>query len=117
MNLLSAGNLMVSNIRVTGAAIQREDPKILFQTGYFSSPHAAGQYHPYAVSADGQRLLLPQVDNPLAVLTGRGGNTGINTGNIFAAIFADRRAATSPASNMAASINVVLNWTTALKEN
>jgi eukaryotic-like serine/threonine-protein kinase len=117
MNLISAGNLMVSNIRVAGAAIQRDDPKILFQTGFFTSPHAGGQYHAYAVSSDGQRLLIPQVDNPVAVFTGRGRGLGINQPAVMAALFADRHASTSSASGQAASINVVLNWTTAMKED
>src|SRR5262249_10216519 len=115
MNLLSAGNLMVSNIRVTGAAIQRDDPRVLFQTGYFNSAHAAGQYHPYAASSDGHRFLLPQIENPIVVFSSRGANMGINRGNILAAIGADRHASASSAA--AASINVVLNWTRGLKEN
>jgi eukaryotic-like serine/threonine-protein kinase len=121
MNLISAGNLMVSNIRVTGIAIQRDDPKALFQTGYFTSFHAGGHYHAYAVSSDGQRFLIPQIDNPVAVFTGRGRGLGINQGAVVAALYADRHAATSPATSSAsgqnAAINVVLNWTTALKEN
>jgi Tol biopolymer transport system component len=117
MNLISAGNLMVSNIRITGAAIQRDDPKVLFQTGYFTSPHPGGQYHAYGVSPDGQRFLIPQIDNPVAVFTGRGRGLGINTPAVMAALFADRHATTSVAVGQGASINVVLNWTTAMKEN
>ena len=86
MNLISAGNLMMSNIRVTGSAIQRDDPKVLFQTGYFTSPHPGGQYHAYAVSSDGQRFLIPQIDNPVAVFTGRGRGLGINTPAVIAAL-------------------------------
>ena len=119
MTLISAGNLMVSNIRVTGASIQRDDPKILFQTGYFNSLHIGGQYHAYAVSSDGQRFLVPQIDNPFLVFSGRFASTGINAGSVLGMISADRHAATSPAlaSGSAASINVVLNWTSGLKEN
>jgi eukaryotic-like serine/threonine-protein kinase len=118
MSLLSVGNLMMSNIRVMGASIQRDDPKILFQTGFFNSLHQAGQYHAYAVSSDGQRFLIPQIDAPAGVFfAGRGASLGINPGTIFGAIVADRHALTSPSSSQAASINVVLNWTTTLKEN
>ena len=78
MNLISAGNLMMSNIRITGSAIQRDDPKILFQTGFFTSPHTGGQSHAYAVSSDGQRFLILQIDNPVAIFTGRGRGLGIN---------------------------------------
>jgi Tol biopolymer transport system component len=117
MNLISVGNVMASTVHVTGSAIQRDDPKILFQTGYFNSPHAAGQYLPYAVSADGQRFLLPQVDSPLAVLQGRGGRGGLAAA-VIGSIAADRHATTSPSpSGTAASINVILNWTTVVKEN
>jgi Tol biopolymer transport system component len=117
MNLISAGNLMASTVRVTGAAIQRDDPKVLFQTGYFNSPHAAGQYHPYAVSADGQRFLLPQVDNAFAFMS-RGGRGNPVASTILGNIAADRHATASQApSGAAASINVILNWTAAVKEN
>jgi Tol biopolymer transport system component len=117
MNLISVGNVMASAIHVSGTAIQREDPKILFQTGYFYSPHSGGQYHPYAVSSDGQRFLVPQIDGPIRVFTGRGATTGINAATVLREIVVDRHAATSPASTGAAPINVVLNWTAALKEN
>ena len=117
MNLISAGNLMAPNIRVTGAAIQRDDPKVLFQTGYFNSLHAGGQYHAYSVSSDGERFLIPQLDNPVLVFTGRGGSLGINPATVVATLAADRHAATSSGSSQAASINVVLNWDAALKEN
>jgi hypothetical protein len=61
--------------------------------------------------------LLHQIDNPMAIFTGRGRGLGINPPNIMAALFADRHATTSSASGQAASINVVLNWTTAMKED
>ena len=91
----------------------------MFQSGYFSSPHEAGLYHAYAVSPDGQRFLIPQIDNPVAVFTGGRGaaGLGINAGRIIGAIYNDRHAATSSASSPSVPINVVLNWTTALKEN
>jgi hypothetical protein len=109
---------MSSTVRVTGAAIQRDDPKILFQTGYFSSPHAAGQYHPYAVSTDGQRFLLPQVDNPVALLQGLGGRGSAATAAVFGAIAVDRHATTfQTPSGAGASLNVILNWTNVVKEN
>ena len=116
MNPISAGNLMVSNIRVTGAAIQRDDPKILFQSGFFTSPHPGGQYHAYAVSADGQRFLIPQLDNPVAIFTGRGRGLGINPAQYFGGYFLlTGTRTTSSASSPAAPINVVLNWTAAMK--
>jgi len=117
LNLLSAGALMISNIRVTGAAIQREDPKILFQSGYFNSVHNAGGYHPYAASGDGQRFLMPQIDNPMMVFNGRGGAVGITPGPVMTAIYNDRHAASSAVSGPGAPINVVMNWTAGLKEN
>jgi eukaryotic-like serine/threonine-protein kinase len=116
MSLLSAGNLMMSNIHVTGASIQRDDPKVLFQTGYFDSVHNT-QYHPYAVSSDGQRFLMPQVDNPAGVFTGRAANPSINSSAIIGAVYSDRHGASAAASSPVAPINVVLNWTAILKEN
>ena len=117
MNLISAGNLMASTMRVTGSAIQREDPRILFQTGYFNSLHAAGQYHPYTVSSDGQRFLLPQADNPVLVLQGRGARGAGVAAPVIASIAADRHATGTTSTGEAASINVILNWTNVLKEN
>jgi Tol biopolymer transport system component len=120
MSMLSVGNLMVSNIRVTGAAIQRDDPRVLFQSGYFNGTHLGPQYHAYNVSPDGQRFLVPEVDNPALVFTGlRGGAgyPGINAGVVLGAIGADRHVSTSFSSSFTAPINVVLNWTSALKEN
>ena len=116
MSLISVGNMMVSNIRVSGASIQRDDPKRLFQSGYFNSLHPGGQYHAYAVSSDGERFLIPQVDNPLTVFQGRGANIGINTGLVLAGIAAERSTAAPSASNSDAPINVDLNWTAGLKE-
>jgi len=116
MSLISAGSMMISNIHVSGASIQRDDPKILFQSGYFNSVHPSEQYQAYAVSSDGERFLIPQIDNPITVFNGRGGALGINAGIVLAAISAERNAGTASGSNSDAPINVVLNWTAGLKE-
>jgi hypothetical protein len=116
MSLISAGSMMVSSIHVSGASIQRDDPKVLFQSGYFHSVHPGERYHAYAVSSDGERFLIPQIDNPITVFNGRGGVLGINAGTVLAVIAAERNAATASGSNSDAPINVVLNWTAGLKE-
>jgi hypothetical protein len=116
MSLISAGSLMISTIHVSGPSIQRDDPKILFQSGYFNGVHPGEQYHAYAVSSDGERFLIPQIDNPITVFNGRGGTLGINAGIVLAAIAAERNSGTASGSNSDAPINVVLNWTAGLKE-
>ena len=113
MSLLSLGSMMASDIRVSGASVEREVPRTLFQAFYLNAAHAGGQYHAYAVSADGQRFLLPQFESVAAFGRGRGGVTVAVTA-VIPIIMADRRAASSPTSQSAAPITVVLDWTAAL---
>jgi len=115
MSLVSLGSLMASDIRVSGASIQREVPRILFQSFFVSGDHAGGQSHAYAVSADGQRLLIPQFANAGDVGRSFGGR-GTVQAVVLPAVIADRRAATAPASQSAAPITVVLDWTSALTQ-
>lgn len=116
LSLISAGAMMESEIRITGSSVQREVPRLLFQAGFVNGAHAPGPYHAYAVSANGQRFLIPQPENILAELgRGRGprGNLAL-PGAILNSVFADRlRGAAS--SGSAAPITVVLNWTSTLK--
>ena len=114
MSLLSLGSMLAADIRVSGASVEREVPRTLFQTLYLNAPHAGGQFHAYAVSSDGQRFLIPQVESIAAF--GRGG-AGLNAAvaGILGAVIADRHAAAGPASPSTAPITVVLDWTMALK--
>ncbi len=117
MNLISVGDVMVSELNISGASIQRRDPKVLFPSGFFvSSGHAGGPYSAYAVSADGQRFLVPEIDSPVSVFTGAGPNNGIDPGTVVTDVAADRHSATSQSLSPYAPINVVLNWAAALSE-
>jgi dipeptidyl aminopeptidase/acylaminoacyl peptidase len=120
MNLVSLGAMMKSDIRVTGSSVQRDVPRLLFQSLYVIGTHPAGQYHAYAVSADGKRFLIPQFENLQTIVNvGRGGVATTNAAvvTVLPAIIADRNAATSPSGTSSAPITVVLNWTSALKGN
>ena len=145
MSLVSLGTMMASDIRVSGTAIEREVPRVLFQSFFIRDVHAGGHPHAYAVSADGQTFLVPQFENlPLAF--GRGGaraagaggrgpraggggrfagagggrGRGFLTGNalgafVLSAVRADRYAATAPSAQSAAPITVVLDWDALVK--
>ncbi|HET9220016.1 MAG TPA: protein kinase [Terriglobia bacterium] len=117
MNLVSAGDLMVSEIRVDGASIQKRDPRVMFSSGFFTSAHSGGPYPAYAVSPDGRRFLIPQIASPVTIFTGRGSVVGIDPSAVIADVAADRHASSSPAASPYAPINVVLNWTTSLNKD
>jgi dipeptidyl aminopeptidase/acylaminoacyl peptidase len=117
MSLVTLGSMMASEIRVSGASVQREVPRILFQSVFPGGTHAGGQFHAYAVSPDGQRFLIPQFEN-VAVGFGRGAGAGFNAAVVFAvpSVLADRRGATAPNSSSTAPITVVLDWTQMMKK-
>ena len=116
MNLISLGSMMASAIRVTGATIEREVPRVLFQTVYVNDAHAGGQHHTYAASPDGERFLIPQFENVTAAF-GRGGR-GINAAAaaVISEVISDRHSASaSTVSKSSAPITVVLDWTALLQ--
>jgi len=120
MSLVSLGAMMQSDIRVNGSSVQRDVPRLLFQSLHVIGTHPAGQYHAYSVSADGRRFLIPQFENLQSIVNvGRGGVATTNAAvvTVLPAIIADRNAATSPSGTSSAPITVVLNWTSALKGN
>jgi hypothetical protein len=101
-----APNIMAADIRISGQSVQPGAPQILFPHGNpsFTVQHGAA-YHRYAVTADGQRFLMPQpAVNPL---TGGGGLAATLAANV------DRATIGAGLANVG-SINVVLNWTQAL---
>ena len=59
LNNSSLGKLMATDIRVTGSSLQPAVPRALFDSGYVDAGHSVN-YHPYAVSPDGQRFLIPR---------------------------------------------------------
>jgi Tol biopolymer transport system component len=105
MNLVSFGGMMASEIRVSGSSIQREVPRRLFQTNFASQPHAGGSHHAYAMTADGQRFLIPGFENPVAAF----GSPQALGAAVISSIIADRRAA-SGAASLGAPIIVLVNW-------
>ena len=53
--------MMAVDVRTSGATLERGTPRELFTTAYVNLPHGGGApaYHPYDVTADGQRFLMP----------------------------------------------------------
>lgn len=117
LSLISLGEMMASDIRISGSSVQREVPHALFQSVFVTSPHTGGQYNAYAVSANGQRFLVPQYETPqtlfASAVIGRG--RGATLTAVLPAIVGDRHASTGPVSSSSAPITVVLNWTAGLK--
>jgi eukaryotic-like serine/threonine-protein kinase len=89
MNAPSFGKMMAVDVRPDGPAFEFETPKELFDSGYINLQHGTQgplPYHTYAVSADGQRFLIP------------------------------RRLSTDTADAAPAQIAVVLNWEEGLRK-
>jgi Tol biopolymer transport system component len=116
MSLVVFGSMMASDIRVSGASVQRDVPRVLFQSYFGGGVHAGGQSHAYA-TVDGQRFLIPQAETVGAFttrLTGaRVGRANV-TNYALAQAAADRRAATASAPRSTAPITVMLDWTAGL---
>lgn len=55
----SNGKLIGVDVNAVGSAFVAGAPKALFDSGYLNL-NAGGTYHTYAVSADGQRFLIPR---------------------------------------------------------
>jgi Tol biopolymer transport system component len=100
-----APNMMAAEIRVMGSSVQPGVPRMLFSigdpAGAAFNTHA--RFHFYAVSADGQRFLMPQ---PGAAPTLSGGLAD------QLATVADQGGIATPAGS---TITVVLNWPLLLK--
>jgi hypothetical protein len=99
-------NIMAADIRVVGLSVQPGVPRILFPHGNPSAGAHTAAYHRYAVTADGQRFLMPQFAvNPL---NGGGGLAATVAANVDGA-------SSGAAISSVGSINVVLNWTRGLR--
>jgi Tol biopolymer transport system component len=115
MSLVSIGSMMAVSLSTRGAEIHKEgDPHVLFQTGFILGTHSSGPYHAYAVTVDGQRFLIPQIDSIETGLRGRASETVTIVTGAQAAVYADRHASVATAVSSAAPINVVLHWTSML---
>jgi len=55
----SLGTLMAASVSPAGPTFEYGDPTELFESGYVNFGHGLN-YHTYAVSADGQRFLIPR---------------------------------------------------------
>jgi dipeptidyl aminopeptidase/acylaminoacyl peptidase len=115
LNPLSLGNMMATEIRVSGSSVQRSVPQALFPTQFVSGIHPGGLYHAYAVSGNGQRFLINQFDTPRALFengaVARGRGATLTT--LLPSIIADRHSTGSSALG-SAPITVVMHWTALL---
>jgi len=117
LSLVSLGSMMASDIQVVGSSVRRSVPRVLFQSVFLSVAHAAGHYHAYAVSANGQQFLIPQIESLNAAFGGRGGGTALNAiGAALPTVMADRNGAAGLGSSSSAPITVVLDWTSGLNK-
>ena len=62
MERATNGKLMAVDVKSSGSTFEAGTPKELFDSGYINLTHVAN-YHTYAVSADGQRFLIPRSSN------------------------------------------------------
>src|SRR5205085_6733910 len=60
---VSNGKIFAVELTAGDRILQPGIPRELFDSGFVSVPHLGGDYLPYAVSADGQRLLVPRPIN------------------------------------------------------
>ena len=75
MEAASFGKIVSVGINATGATLESSVPRPLFESGYVNSGFGhTGPWTTYAVSADGQRFLIPR---PESNLTGELANTPI----------------------------------------
>ena len=65
MTQASGGKVMAVDVRSSGSTFDAGTPKDLFDSPYINLAHTGtspgtGPYHTFAVSADGQRFLIPR---------------------------------------------------------
>ena len=61
------GSRIVSvKLSAAGSVLNFGTPTELFESGYLAVNHSGGSFHPYAVSPDGMRFLIPRPDSTLA---------------------------------------------------
>ena len=111
-SLVVLSSMIASEIRLAALSIRREIPPALFQSLYSGEIHEWGESHPYGVSPDGQRFLVPQFDDVNAAF-GRGGPGGFPTAipSSPLPVTADRqRIYPTSGSRSTAPITVVINW-------
>ena len=60
ITLLAGEKLMAVDVTTSHGTFEAGPPKELFDSGFVTTMGHSGPYHPYAVSPDGQRFLIPQ---------------------------------------------------------
>ncbi len=65
MDRVSSGKLVAIDVKSSASTFEAGTPRELFDSGYVNLP-AAGLYHTYAVSSDGQRFLIPRPESAAA---------------------------------------------------
>jgi len=88
------GSLLSAAISANGAAFEPESPKEIVRIIAVNVPHSGGDYQTYAVSADGQRILMVQ----------------------FAGFGSTPAAAAATSPDPPLSITVARNWSSSLKK-
>ena len=58
-------------VNVTGGIFEPDSPREVMIVATLNVPHSGGDYHPYAVSPDGQRFLILQFVVPTTAATGQ----------------------------------------------
>jgi hypothetical protein len=58
-------------VNTSGGIFEYDSPRDVVVFPAVNVPHSAGDYHPYAVSPDGQRFLVLQFVIPTTVVTGQ----------------------------------------------
>jgi eukaryotic-like serine/threonine-protein kinase len=111
MDLVSIGAMM--RVPISAAGRKTADPEPLFQTNFFDGAHGGGYSHAYAVTPDGQRFLIPQLE-PGTIPSRPDASALVNRAVL--AVIPDRRAGTSGTGLATAPINAVLDWTAILDE-
>jgi hypothetical protein len=101
---MQAPSIMSVDVVVEGASVKTGTPRVLFGYGNPTpAPHTTGPFTVYAVSADGQRFLIPQLG------VGTGGFGGISD---FILSLAENPQTANINTN---ATTVVLNWPRMLK--
>jgi dipeptidyl aminopeptidase/acylaminoacyl peptidase len=73
--LFRGGSLLSAAVVAKGAAFEPESPKEILRSWGVNYPHSGGDYHNYAVSADGKRILTVQIVS-LSNIIGPAGDSG-----------------------------------------
>ena len=118
LNLVSLGAMMASDIRVTGASVQRDVPRSVFQTLYVTGTHPGGSTTctRFPPTASGSSFRSSTRYRAFQIFRAPVAATNAAIATVISVVAADRNAGTISAGVSTAPITAVLNWTTALKQ-